>query len=1133
MPRLSATRLAGPLVVLLTLVIAAPAHADWTITTAIGPDSKKRAHIEGTAGDDHLTVSETGPGNFTFATTSGASINTDWAQGCTAGGPLTTTVHCTGITATPVAILANNGNDTVDATAIDTPLHVSAGAGDDTIYGGNGADTINADGGNDTLHGGPGNDTLHGGTITSPTSVVTLDGGPGDNTLYGSFNGGDIITGGHNQDTIHVASAAPRTTQVDGGPGSDTISYQAWSVAARARLSGPPSGRVSGPGGAHTILNVENIMGSDHDDDLRGDTAANHIDGRGGADTISGGNGGNDTLLGGPGNDTLIGRDQERPGTINGGYVQINGQDGQDHIVGIRASNDMAAIPGVPIPVAEVDGAHTASLDLNGGADNDTLIAMEVGPNTLAATGPAATLRGEAGNDTLVGQQVTRGQIIDAGTSTLIGGSGDDTLHGEIIDAGTILEPGAHVASYADRTDPVTATLGGTTGNGVANENDTIDSTVTGLIGGSAADTLTGTPAAETLDGRAGNDTIDGRGGADHVDGGDGDDRIIFRDGAASITGGPGLDTWDASWSSTGAYLNLRFADLENVIGTSGDDLITAAPRRRGHFDGRQGADIVSYSEHDERVRIDLPSGQAGEPGWTSTLTSIEHAAGGAGNDQLIGNDDSNWLTGNDGDDTLVGGGGDDILDGGAGNDTVSYESRTAPLTVRLDTTSGNGQAGEHDHLTRLENIVGGSGDDLLVGNEAANRLDGGAGNDTVSYEGRQAAVNVTLDGAANDGQIGEDDNVIAENVIGGDGDDLLVGDGNPNRLDGGPGNDTVDGAASNDTLNGGDGADTLIGGPGADLLDGGPGNDALRARDGAADTLRCGAGTDDAHIDTVDAHEACETVTAPEAPNSGNTPPGGGGSSGTPVAPSVTVVTGPAGDAPRQDDQPRPANNGERADRLASIRTIKDGVDYSLLRARRGQRVTVTGRLLNAAGQPIAGAQLGAYLRPTGQGEFEETAALRTDAQGRWTLRAVARLGGTLRVGYKANLGDVDFSRTKDIQLVVAPAITLKVNRTRVRNGQGVRFTAKVAGMPSWSKKIALLQVRVGGKWRTFGRDKHIGRTGIMRASYRFTGTVCLPGRRCVVPYKFRFYVPGETGWPFAGAASKAVTVRVRGSQR
>lgn len=1132
MPRLSATRLAGPLVLLLNLIIAAPAHADWTITTAIGHDSKKRVLLDGTAGDDHLTVVETGSGNFTFTTASGASINTDWAQGCTAGGPLTATVHCTGITATPVTILANNGNDTVDATATDTPLYISAGAGDDTIYGGNGADTINADGGSDTLHGGPGSDTLHGGTITSATSVVRLDGGPGDNTLIGSVNGGDIITGGHDQDTIQVTSTAPRTTQIDGGPGIDAIDYQAWPVAARTRLSGPPSGRVSGPGGAHSLLNIENVTGSEHDDDLRGDTASNHIDGRGGADTISGGNGGNDTLLGGAGNDTLIGRDQEGPGTINGGYVLINGQDGQDHVVGIRASNDAVSIPGVPIPLAGITGAHTASLEMIGGAGEDTLIGMEVGPNTIVETGPTATLRGEAGNDTLVGQKITRGQLTKGGNSTIHGGTGDDTIHGEVRDAGTVLDPGEHIASYADRADPVTASLGGTTGNGVANENDTIGSTVTGLAGGSGADTLIGTAAAETLDGREGHDTLDGRGGADQVQGGDGDDRIIYRDGAASIKGGPGVDTWDASWSSTGAYLNLRFADLENVIGTSGDDMITAAPRRRGHFDGRQGADIVSYSEHDERVVIDLAGGKAGEPGWTSTLTSIEHAAGGGGDDQITGNDDSNWLAGNGGDDTLIGRGGDDILDGGDGNDTVSYESRTAPLTVRLDTTSGNGQAGEHDHLTRLENIIGGSGDDLLVGNEPANRLDGGAGNDTVSYEGRQSAVNVTLDGAANDGHIGEDDNAIAENVIGGNGDDLLVGDGNTNRLDGGPGNDTLDGAAGNDTLNGGDGADTLIGGPGADLLDGGPGNDALRARDGAADTLRCGAGTDDAQIDTVDAHEACETVTAPEAPG-GNTPPGGGGSSGTPVAPNVTVVTGPAGDAPRQDDLPRAANNGERADRLASIRTIKDGVDYSLLRARRGQRLTVTGRLLNTAGQPIVGAQLGAYLRPTGQGEFEETTALRTDAQGRWTLRTIARLGGTLRVGYKANLGDVDFTRTKDIQLVVAPSITLKVNRTRVSNGQGVRFTARVAGMPSWSKKIALLQVRVGGKWRTFGRDKHIGRTGIMRASYRFTGTVCLPGRRCVVPYKFRFYVPGETGWPFAGAASKAVTVRVRGSQR
>ena len=49
----------------------------------------------------------------------------------------------------------------------------------------------------------------------------------------------------------------------------------------------------------------------------------------------------------------------------------------------------------------------------------------------------------------------------------------------------------------------------------------------------------------------------------------------------------------------------------------------------------------------------------------------IENAVGGAGSDQITGNDQNNRLDGGAGDDTLNGGNGDDVLIGGAGNDTL------------------------------------------------------------------------------------------------------------------------------------------------------------------------------------------------------------------------------------------------------------------------------------------------------------------------------------------------------------------------------------------------------------------------------------------------------------------------------
>jgi Ca2+-binding RTX toxin-like protein len=68
------------------------------------------------------------------------------------------------------------------------------------------------------------------------------------------------------------------------------------------------------------------------------------------------------------------------------------------------------------------------------------------------------------------------------------------------------------------------------------------------------------------------------------------------------------------------------------------------------------------------------------------------------------------------------------------------------------------------------------------------------------------------------------------ENVVGGSSNDILIGDGNNNQLIGNAGNDILVGNDGNDTLSGGDGNDILIGGNGADSLDGGNGSDLLIA---------------------------------------------------------------------------------------------------------------------------------------------------------------------------------------------------------------------------------------------------------------------------------------------------------------
>ncbi|MEI6029803.1 MAG: cadherin-like domain-containing protein [Synechococcaceae cyanobacterium ELA739] len=153
-------------------------------------------------------------------------------------------------------------------------------------------------------------------------------------------------------------------------------------------------------------------------------------------------------------------------------------------------------------------------------------------------------------------------------------------------------------------------------------------------------------------------------------------------------------------------------------------------------------------------------------------------ATGNAGNNIMIGNDGANTLTGLNGNDTLVGGAGADILYSGNGNDTVN----------------------------------GGTGNDLIIGGDGAgdDTYDGGDDIDTVRYMSATQNIAVNLKaGLAFGAEIGNDTLSSIENVIGGQRDDLIIGDLGSNILDGFTGDDTIHGCGGNDTLIGGVGTDT------------------------------------------------------------------------------------------------------------------------------------------------------------------------------------------------------------------------------------------------------------------------------------------------------------------------------------
>lgn len=159
-----------------------------------------------------------------------------------------------------------------------------------------------------------------------------------------------------------------------------------------------------------------------------------------------------------------------------------------------------------------------------------------------------------------------------------------------------------------------------------------------------------------------------------------------------------------------------------------------------------------------------------------------------------------------------------------------------------------------------IENATGGSGDDVLMGNDADNILrgnagddfmmgrggadtfDGGAGFDTVSYANAEEGIVVTQYSGVSGAAAG-DRLIGVERIIGTDFDDLMQA---------GSIGGTLEGGAGNDTLYGGRRADVLMGGDGDDVLYGLAGDDTLSAG-GGADTLAGGAGIDTFVFDVAD----------------------------------------------------------------------------------------------------------------------------------------------------------------------------------------------------------------------------------------------------------------------------------------
>jgi uncharacterized protein len=149
--------------------------------------------------------------------------------------------------------------------------------------------------------------------------------------------------------------------------------------------------------------------------------------------------------------------------------------------------------------------------------------------------------------------------------------------------------------------------------------------------------------------------------------------------------------------------------------------------------------------------------------------------------------------------------------------------------TFRADNLVGTNGNDRILGLYGRDTIVGGAGNDTISGGFDRDNMDGGDGFDIVDYEYWDFGGNYNLQtGTASFAGFYSEQILNFEGLLTGAGDDFVVGSNADNRIETGAGRDRVNGGLGNDTIYGGAGADQLIGGGGADNLFGGAGKDAF-----------------------------------------------------------------------------------------------------------------------------------------------------------------------------------------------------------------------------------------------------------------------------------------------------------------
>jgi Ca2+-binding RTX toxin-like protein len=309
------------------------------------------------------------------------------------------------------------------------------------------------------------------------------------------------------------------------------------------------------------------------------------------------------------------------------------------------------------------------------------------------------------------------------------------------------------------------------------------------------------------------------------------------------------------------------------IVGLSGYDYIDA----RGGDDlicAGGGDDWIEAGSGDDKVMgqggIDEIRGGGGHDRIWGGRGPAEVLVGGGGNDRLFGGAGT--------EDLLIGGPGDDVMNGGRGLDIVLFAD--SPQGVHADLRTGEATGHGNDRMVSLESLHGTFLNDVLYGDDGANTLGGGPGDDELyglggddrlrsgewnpsgtdlldGGEGRDTAwYYLSWDAVQADlttGQAvtsGVDTLVGIENLFGSKHNDTLIGDDGNNDIQGSLGDDVMDARGGTDTAMFRDSFELVI-----DLVEG------TAVEDRGSDTLE--------NFENVIGSTFADTIIGDDGPNS------------------------------------------------------------------------------------------------------------------------------------------------------------------------------------------------------------------------------------------------------------------------